>query len=175
MKRRQVRSAVKRDYIWLTAPLFLTEAPNTQDENTMVTASDWRAADGFERATILRIIITGCVTTEPGQNSIMEAACRLAVAIGNGSVTIPDLELLTTYNDFDLVAPWSTTVARDYFTASGSSDVPRGDRVNVDITCRRRISVEDNVTLVTRNSAVLGFTSADVQWNLTTKVLLQRE
>jgi len=177
MRRRQVRSAGKRDYLWMTAPLDLVEAPNTQDENTMVTASDWRAGDGFERATVLRIIIQGNVIIEraEGEGNENQAICRLAVGFGNGQVVVPTIMDLTTYNDFDLVAPWGCILQRESGGLANISANYTSPTVNVDITCRRRISVEDNVTLITRNTSTLDASGANIAWCLVTKVLIQRE
>jgi len=174
MARRAIVRASRpnKDYVWLTLPLpSLLEAPNTQDENTIVTALDWRAADGFERATVLRLILQGCVMLEPGISSTCAAQPYLGVTVGNGQATVAPLQTFTTWNDFDLVAPWTTLLAQN---APGENVVAQ-QQFHIDISFRRRISVEDNVTLVTANVPLTGVAGTDIYWGLMARVLLQRE
>jgi len=175
VRRRQVVARGKRDYLWVTAPLFLVETVNTQDENTMVTASDWRAGTAFERATLLRVIIEGHIMPRFAAAADTQSVGNLAVAIGNGTVTVPDISLLTTYNDFDLVAPWTGLARQEVSAANNTTNTCMTPPIKIDLSVRRRISVEDNVTLVTRTSSTLDMSGGDLVWTLVTKCLLQRE
>jgi len=166
-------SARKRDFVWVTVPLpGVLISPTTQQENTLVAAVDWRAADGFERATVLRLILQGNWILEPGIGSTCAALFMLAVSVGNGSVTVPNIDLQTTWNDFDLVAPWTGMLAQN---ANGENAVAASQEINMDVSFRRRISVEDNVTLVTLNQPLSGVSGTDAYWDVTARVLLMRE
>jgi len=130
------RSNGSRNLIWsnVLAQNVLIAAGST-DESIICISTDWSAAVGFERATIIGIRGWLAVQRESaGNGSVWCAILKQAIA-----ETTPDPKIIATYNDEDILWTWGTG-----FESTSTDQM----QTMIDVKVKRKIDVNTKIVLL---------------------------